>query len=183
MLLRLLIRGGDHRSRKRKMAGILKEGNVFPSGDLKWPLGSQIQYRNTNYGLSKQEAKLKCALHPLFPPDYFFQRTPIAKVKCLLSTPTEGCFRKRNSAFNLFTNPISKCTSYPAKHRRLLKSCPYFLSSHWVFCLQLCTQFFQCVICMQLSPQYRKIIFKCHLADHIILIQVCLSFCVVAALP
>lgn len=183
MLLRLLIRGGDHRSRKQKLAEILREGNIFLSGDLKWPLGSQIQSRNTNYGLTKQEAKLKCALHPPFPPDYSFQRPPIAKVKCLLSMPTEGSLGRRNSAFNLFTNPISKCTPYPAKHRHLLKSCPYFLSSHRVLCLQPCTQFLHCVIGMQLSLQYRKIIFKCHLADHIILIQVCLSFCVLAALP
>lgn len=82
MLLRLLIRGGDHRPRKQKTAEILREGNIFLSGDLKWPLGSQIQSGNTNYGLSKQEAKLKCALPTPFSPDYLFQRSPIAKIKC-----------------------------------------------------------------------------------------------------
>ena len=43
MLLRLLIRGDDHRARKAEMAEILREGNISPSRDLKWPLGSQSQ--------------------------------------------------------------------------------------------------------------------------------------------
>jgi hypothetical protein len=51
------------------------------------------------------------------------------------------------------------------------------LSSHWVFCLHPSTQLIPWIICMQPSPQCRKIIFKCHLADRIILIQICLSFC------
>lgn len=182
MLLRLLSRDADQNWRKQKIAETLREGSIFPSRDLKWLLGSQIQDRNTKYGLLKPEAKFKCALHPSYSP-ICLQRPPVAKVKCLLSTPTKDCFRKRNSAFNLFTNLIFKQTPYPGKHRYLLKSCPHFLSFHRVSCLQPSTQFLHCIICMQPSPQCRKIIFKCNPADHIILIQVCLSYCVVAPLP
>lgn len=49
------------------MAEILREGNIFLSGGLKWPLGSQIQPRNTKYGLSKEEAKLNMLCTPHFP--------------------------------------------------------------------------------------------------------------------
>lgn len=70
----------------------------------------------------KTGSKIKMCSTLRISPNYLFQRPPHAKVKWLLLTPTEGCFGERNAACDMFTNPISKCTPYPAKHSYLLKS-------------------------------------------------------------
>lgn len=76
------------------MSRIPWEDNVFLSGDLKWPLGSQSRVEMLSVAYQNVEAELKYAFLPPFSPNYWFQSLPTTKVKRLLSTPTKG-FRKR----------------------------------------------------------------------------------------